>query len=110
MVADGPVQRHVLMSTYLQGDLPPLLPQLGRRNPLHRVCLLAGSAAAQSTGGLAEAWRRSLSAHQAGLPLDVLPSELREALDVAAAHVLVQETPGGDWRPPRWERWPEPAA
>ncbi|MFW5867332.1 MAG: DEAD/DEAH box helicase, partial [Armatimonadota bacterium] len=99
LIADGEVQRHVLVSTYLEGDYPPLRPQLGRQLPLQRVCLLAGSASAGREGGLAEAWRRSLSASESALPPDVLPSELREALDTAAAHGLIEETGAGGWRP-----------
>ncbi len=99
LIAEGEVQRHVLLATYLDGDFPRLRPQLGAQTPLQRVCMLSGSAAAGRSGGLAEAWRRSLSAREAGLPPDVLPSELREALDVAAAHGLVEETPASGWRP-----------
>ncbi len=99
LIADGEVQRHVRAPPYLQDESPRLEPRLGEQAPLQRVCLLAGSAAAARAGGLAEGWRRSLSAHEAGLPDDVLPSELREALDIAAANDLVQETPAGGWRP-----------
>lgn len=99
LVAEGEVQRHVLIATYLESSFPRLRPQLAGQTPLQRVCLLAGSAAAGRAGGLAEAWRRSLSARRAALPPDVLPSELREALDIAAAHDLVEETAVGGWRP-----------
>ncbi|MFP4248690.1 MAG: DEAD/DEAH box helicase [Armatimonadota bacterium] len=99
LIAEGQVQRHVLMGTYLDGDFPRLRPQLREQTPLQRVCLLAGSAAAGRVGGLSEAWRRSLSAREAGLPADLLPSELREALDVAAARGLVEETQARGWRP-----------
>jgi helicase len=98
LIAEGEVQRQVLLATYLDGALPALRPQLGAQTPLQHVCLLSGSAGAVRAGGLAEAWRRSLSAREAGLPPDVLPSELREALDVAAAHGLVEESVG-EWRP-----------
>lgn len=98
LIAEGEVQRQVLLATYLDGALPALRPQLAAQTPLQHVCLLSGSAGAVRAGGLAEAWRRSLSAREAGLPPDVLPSELREALDVAAAHGLVEESVG-EWRP-----------
>ncbi|MGI5817514.1 MAG: DEAD/DEAH box helicase [Armatimonadota bacterium] len=99
LIAEGEVQRHVLIASYLDGEFPRLRPQLREQTPLHRVCLLAGSASAGGSGGLAEAWRRSLSARETGLPPDMLPSELREALDTAAAHDLVEETRAGGWRP-----------
>ncbi len=98
LIADGEVQRQVLLATYLDGTLPALRAQLGAQAPLQRISLLSGSAGAVRAGGLAEAWRRSLSAREAALPPDVLPTELREALDVAAAHELVEESVG-EWRP-----------
>lgn len=101
LIADGEIQRHVFTTTYLNGDFARLTPQLGAQPPLHRVCLLAGSAAGSPTGapaGIAEAWQRSLSARAAALPPGMLPSELREALDLAAAHDLTTEPAPGEWQ------------
>ncbi len=99
LIADGEVQRHVMLSTYVQDGFSRLEPQLGRLSPLQRVCVLAGSMTAAGRDGIAEAWRRTLSAARTGLPADVLPSDLREALDIAAAQELVRETADGRWTP-----------
>ncbi|MEA3400713.1 MAG: DEAD/DEAH box helicase [Armatimonadota bacterium] len=99
LLADGEVQRHVLFATYVDDDFPPLASRLSGLSPLQQVCVLSGSAAAASPGGIEEAWGRTLSARETGLPPGVLPSELREALDAAALHGLVEETAEGGWRP-----------
>ncbi len=99
LIADGEVQRHVLQASYLGGGPTRLDPPLRRLSPLAQVCLLAGSIAAGRNEGLAEAWRRTLSAHQQGMPQGMMPSEIREALDLAGAEGLVEETAEGAWRP-----------
>jgi len=99
LIADGEVQRHTLFTTYVEGEFAELRPQAGRQSPLQQVCLLAGSTAAASPGGIGEAWGRTVAARSQGLPAGMLPSEIREALDLAAAQELVQETAEGAWRP-----------
>ena len=99
LIADGEVQRHVLQACYLDGGFARLDPPLRRLSPLTQVCLLAGSVAAGRSDGVAEAWRRTFAAREQGLPPGLLPSEVREALDLAAAEGLVEETAEGPWRP-----------
>jgi len=99
LIADGEVQRHVLQACYLDGGFARIDAPLRRLSPLAQVCLLAGSVAAGRNDGLAEAWRRTFAARAHGLPSGMLPSEVREALDLAAAEGLVEETAEGPWRP-----------
>jgi len=99
LIADGEVQRHVLLATYVEQDFARLQPQLRRLSPFRQVCLLAGSAAARLPDGIAEAWGRSFAARELGLPPGMLPSELREAMDLAAAEGLLEEAPESGRRP-----------
>lgn len=99
LIADGEVQRHVLCSTYLRGEFGRLKPQLAAQTPLQQVCLLAGSSVAGQPDGITRAYHRTLSARAQGLPPDMLPSDLREAVDVATERGLLQESAEGGWRP-----------
>lgn len=99
LVAEGEVQRHVFERTYLNGSFGQLRPQLGAQTPLQQLSLLCGSTAAAQPDGITRAWHRSLSAHTQGLPPEMLPSDLREAADLAAAHGLLAESAEGGWRP-----------
>ncbi len=99
LIADGEVRRHVLASTYLQGEFPRLKPRIAEQTPLQQICLLAGSATARRPDGITRAYHRTLSAHESGLPPDMLPSDLRDAVDLATSHGLLRETAEGGWRP-----------
>ncbi|MGD9497882.1 MAG: winged helix-turn-helix domain-containing protein, partial [Armatimonadota bacterium] len=99
LLADGELQRHVLFAAYVRDDFARLEPHLRRLTPLAQVCLLAGSAAARLPDGIAQAWGRSFAARACGLPAGMLPSELREAMDLAAAEGLLEQAPEGGWRP-----------
>lgn len=99
LLAEGEVQRHVLLATYIDNDQPRFDPPLRSTSPLRRICLLAGSTAANHGDGLAAAWRRTFTAWRQALPVGMLPSELREGADLAAAEGLVEETVEGAWRP-----------
>lgn len=99
LIAEGEVQREVLFATYARGEYDRLELPMRALSPLRRVCLLAGSTAAGGPAGLTGAWERTFAAHAGGLPAGMLPSELREAADLAAAEGLFEESAEGGWRP-----------
>lgn len=99
LLAEGEVQREVLLASYARGDFDRLEPPLRALAPLRQVCLLAGSTARSAPDALAQAWQRTFAARAAGLPPGMLPSALREAADLAAAEGLVEESDDGGLRP-----------
>lgn len=99
LIAEGEVQREVLLASYASGDFDRLETPLRGLSPLRQVCLLAGSTAAGQPDALARAWGRTFATRAAGLPPGMLPSELREAADLAAAEGLLDESAEVGWRP-----------